>query len=378
MKRLLPLIAMCLLLTACASSSDEETGVVARVDGRPIYLSQLEFQHDMMHLEIAASAPSVATLRKEYGEVLGQLIMLELVAAEMESRDLQPTDDEVREAEAKIRADYPPGAFEQILVEEYIDLDSWRRQLRAHLTLERFFQQVLRPQVRIEFSEAEDYYRNHPQEFSLPPRVRLALILAPERETVEKALEEYRRKRDAEALVANQGPATVRELTMREGQMPDQWRDALAKLQPGQNTSILHDDSGYKSLVLLERLPASVLSAPQAYPLIEQALAEVKLQDAFEKWLSAKLIAAKIAVSARLLPKVAGQGGEDRKTLGAEMELLDDKEQGGEGLATATGEREQPGGGVVMEPSEDQEVDQGDLEESSPDAASVSKPAGRK
>lgn len=376
MKRLLLFFLLCLPLAACSSASDEEAGVVARVDGRPIYLNQLEFQHDMMHLEIAAAAPSVATLKKDYGQVLGQLIMLELVTEEMESRDLLPTDEEVREAENTIRADYPPGAFEQILVEEYIDIESWRKQLRSHLILERFFQQVLRPQVRIEFAEAEEYYRSHTQEFSLPPRVRLALILAPEREMVEKALEEYRKKRDPESLAANQGAATVRELTMREGQMPDQWRDALAKLQPGQNTSILRDESGYKSLVLLERLPAAVLSAEQAYPFIERALAEVKLQEAFEKWLGAKLGAAKIAVSAHLLP--AAQGGEDRKTLGTEMELLGDKEPGGEGVAAATGEQEQAGDGVIMEPGEDQEVDQGDIEEAAPDAAPAPKAAGRK
>ncbi|HBR05575.1 MAG TPA: parvulin peptidyl-prolyl isomerase [Desulfovibrio sp.] len=374
MKRLLILCAALLFCSACSSAPREEEGVVARVNGRPIYLNQLEFQHDMLHLEISAAAPTVAGLKKEYGQILGQLIMLELVQEEMEARDLVPTDEEVKKAEETIRADYPPGAFEQVLIEEYIDLDSWRRQLRSHLNLERFFQQVLRPQVRIEYTEAEAYYQEHIQEFSLPPRLRLAVILAQDRDAVDKTLEQYRARRDIAALLAGGGPAAVREITVRDAQLPEKWRDLLSRLQPGQPTGILHDDAGFQSLILVERLPAAVLPPAQAYPLIEQALAEVKLQEAFEQWLSAKIAKAQIAVSAHLLPRT-GEGAQADDSGRGEMNLLGNQAEGQEDVS---GEgHEQAGEGVIMEPAEDQEVDQGDLEEPA-EAAPQAKPQAGK
>lgn len=336
MKRQLILCAALLICSACSFAPREE-GVVARVNGRPIYLNQLEFQHDMLHLESSADAPTVAGLKKEYGQILWQLIMLELAQQEMETLDLVPTDEEVKKAEETIRADYPPGAFDQVLIEEYIDLDFWRRQLRSHLTLERFFQQVLRPQVSIEYTEAEAYYQGHIQEFSLPPRLRLAVILAQDKDAVSKTLENYRSCRDVPALLAGGGPATVREITVRDVQLPEKWRDLLSRLKPGQSTGILHDEAGWQSLILVERLPAVMLPSAQAYPLIEQSLAEIKLQKAFEHWLSAKIAKAQIAVSTHLLPRTGDVAQADDSGQG-EMNLLESQDEG-------------------------QEVDQGDLED---------------
>jgi hypothetical protein len=103
----------------------------------------------------------------------------------------------------------------------------------------------------------------------------------------------------------------------------------LARRQPGQNTAILHDESGYQSLVLAERLAPTELTPTQAYPLIEQTLAEVKLQEAFERWLQAKLADAKIVVSAHLLPKAEDAlNAVDEKRQQQEMELLGQHEEG--------------------------------------------------
>jgi hypothetical protein len=229
--------------------------------------------------------------------------------------------------------------------------------------------------VRIEYTEAEAYYQEHIQEFSLPPRLRLAVLLAQDKDAVDKALDRYRQGRDMTALLAESGSATAREITVRDSQLPEKWRDLLAKLQPGQATGVLHDEACYQSLILMERLPAAVLPPAQAYPLIEQALAEIKLQEAFEKWLSAKIAKAKITVSAHLLPRDSEAAQADDSGRG-EMNLLGDQ---GESQDEVSGESHEQGEGVIMEPAEDQEVDQGDLEEPVETAPQPAKqPAGKR
>lgn len=300
----LRIIVISLLLTAfCGCSGDaEDIGIVARVNGSPIYLTQLEFQHDQFQADtVGAYVPSVDKLRKEYGDILSDLIVQELVAQELKRRDMAVTDKELEAAEAAVRSDYPEGAFEQVLVEEYIDLKSWRRQLRYHLAQKKFYQQVLRPQIKIDYKEAEKYYRDHISDYYLPESLRILVVRGPSRELVEKAVEKYLHDRDQMTLTTAFGEVETREVMVREGRMSAAWRNAVSGLEPGQSSSVLADKFGFEALVLLERSDAKVLEPAQAYPLVEEALLENKLHKAFDAWLAEALGTAQITVSEHLL-----------------------------------------------------------------------------
>lgn len=305
--RFIPILVLLAALCGCSGDS-EDMGIVARVNGSPIYLTQLEFQHDQVQAEGAgAFVPSVERLREEYGDILSDLIVQELVAQELRQRDMAVTDQELQEAEDTVRKDYPEGAFEQVLVEEYIDLKSWRMQLRYHLAQKKFYQQVLRPQIKIDYKEAEKYYRDHISDFYLPESLHILVVRGPSRELVEKAVDKYRSDKDRMNLTTAFGEVETREVMVREGRMSAAWRNAVSKLETGQSSPVLADKFGFEALVLLDRSEAKVLEPAQAYPLVEEALLERKLHDAFDRWLSAKLAASTITVSEHLL----NQAGED-------------------------------------------------------------------
>ena len=288
-------------LGGCSGDSND-MGIVARVNDSPIYLTQLEFQHDQFQADtVGAYVPSVDKLRSEYGDILADLIVQELVVQELKRRDMAVTDEELKAAEEAVRADYPEGAFEQVLVEEYIDLKSWRRQLRYHLAQKKFYQLVLRPQIKIDYKEAEKYYRDHISDYYLPESLRILVVRGPSRELVEKAVEKYLQDRDQMNLTTAFGEVETREVMVREGRMSAAWRNAVSGLEPGQSSSVLADKFGFEALVLLERSDAKVLEPAQAYPLVEEALLENKLHDAFDRWLAETLVTAKIFVSEHLL-----------------------------------------------------------------------------
>ena len=99
------LLLLAFLLGACAGDSDD-MGIVARVNGEPIYLTQLEFQHDQFQADsVGTYVPSVEKLRNEYGEILADLIVQELVVQELGRRDLSVTDEELREPGETVRQD---------------------------------------------------------------------------------------------------------------------------------------------------------------------------------------------------------------------------------------------------------------------------------
>ena len=239
------LVALAFWGAACGRSGQDDVGVVAKVNGRPITLSMLEFQYDILHFDAyAGTLPTVGSLREAYGHILGGLIAQELVSQELEHRGQQVTDEELREAEAKIRADYPDDAFDQMLAEEFIDLDMWRKHLRYVCAVEKFQRLVLRPQVHIDYREAEAYYRAHIEDFKQPERLRLVVVRAPSRELVEKAVAQYRAQNGPAGIEAALPEVQVREVTVRKDLLPTVWADTLHGTNVGGASAAMTDKYG--------------------------------------------------------------------------------------------------------------------------------------
>ncbi|OIO00384.1 MAG: hypothetical protein AUJ49_09900 [Desulfovibrionaceae bacterium CG1_02_65_16] len=301
------LFALALLLVGllgCSRRSSDEVGVVARVNNRPITLDMLEFQYDLEHFEAFSGAlPSVSSLREAYGEILGQLIAQELVAQELSKRGQEVSDEELAKAEAEIRADYPDNTFEQTLAEEYIDLKMWRKHLRYARGMEKFQRLVLRPSIHLDYRDVEAYYQAHLDAFRLPERVRLLVVLGGERGQVEKVLAAHQQPRDAAALAKAFPGVEVREATIARDLLLPAWAEALHGAEASGKGVVLPTRVGFEGLLLLERLPAQTLGIAQAYPQVEAALLEDRLQQVFEAWLAKAADASVIRVSGRLLHK---------------------------------------------------------------------------
>ncbi|MEF2144501.1 MAG: peptidylprolyl isomerase [Desulfovibrionaceae bacterium] len=303
MRTLITLLCFCcsaLMFSAC--EKEDDVGIVARVNGRPIYLSQLEFQHDLLHMDGAGSfVPTVEILRSEYGKILGDLIVLELVDQDLEARGLSVTDEEMAEEERKVRADYPGDSFEQVLVEEYIDLAAWRGQLRRYKALQKFHQQVLRPRITIDYREAEAYYKEHIKEFRLPETLNVLVLRSSSRGPLQEVLRAFASSGNPESVKGVTGVA-VHEVTLRHGQLTSPWLETLQGMSAGEASLIMEEKFGFEALILLERLPVKLLDPSQAYPVVEKALLDKKMRLEFEKWLDDALNDASLQISSHLLP----------------------------------------------------------------------------
>lgn len=284
----------------CESPS-QEPGVVARVNGQPIMLRQLEFKYDLKHMDVvSAPASTVEDLRREYGEILGGLIIQELVVQALEKRGMSVTDEELAEAEKEVRADYPDGAFDQILIEEYIDLAAWREQLRYRLALDKLFRQVLRPRIALDYKEAEKYYREHIRDFHQPERWTLFVLTGPDPRELRKACDMKKPQNNIRMLTARYPEIIPRSITIQKEKLPDAWREALEEVGRDEPTEVLQGHTGFECLRLLEMFPARTLDPMEAYPLVEKILIEQKLQKAFNEWLEQALASARIEVADRL------------------------------------------------------------------------------
>ena len=285
------------LLSWGCSQKEETPGVVARVNDEAITLSQLESRFDLLHLEWnEALRPSVESLRKEYGQVLGSLIIQKLVEQELEKRSLKVTSKELSQAENKIRSDYPEGAFEEVLIEEYIDLDVWREQLRQSLAREKLVQEVLRPKIQMSYKEVARYYEKHISDFYLPAQLDFLLVQSPERKAVDNAVGQGDLRENWKKL-QKKPELNVNRMHMRIDRIPSSWHEALKNLEPGERSAIFAVDKGFICLVLFERERGKILKLPQAYPLVEKAIWNRKLEKAFSEWVKGKFAQAEIQIT---------------------------------------------------------------------------------
>ncbi len=278
-------LLVCLFLTGCASN-ESEPGVVARVNGEPIYLSQLESEYDLVSVDWSSENEfDVTSLRTEYGDVLARLILQVLIRQTLVREGLAVTDEEVARAESVIRSDYPDAeGFEQTLVDEYVDIEHWRKGLRARLSAEKFLQSYLRPTVTVTYEAARAYYREHIADFLVPERFVFAVIDGNDRETLAAAVAAYRKQGVAGSDIQKSGVA-IHEMNVSLPALSPAWRDLLSSLEPGQATAVQTDRKTLTVLYLEKRIPETVLSPSKAYPLVENLVLEEKLKAAFAAWL---------------------------------------------------------------------------------------------
>lgn len=302
-------IICCLLLTACGTEV-EQPGVVATVNGRPIFLEEVKARHDLNTLSWTGGVvPSVEGLRDEYGKVLSELIINALVASTLHEMGMPVTDEELVAAESEVRADYPEDQFEKLLVEEYIDVNVWRSMLRQQLAMQKFKAEVLRPQVKLSYQEAEAYYKKNIADFYLPPRLHFVRISGSERTQVEQARELFLQEKNIENVRSTYHEVAIRELKMRHIRLPETWSRLLQALGEGEASAVVTGESGFECVVLLERLPEKVLGPSHAYPLVERVLLEQKVQQVFDAWLAKTLDTATVKISRHLLKQA-----EEKKT----------------------------------------------------------------
>ena len=308
------------LLGGCLGDRDEEPGVVATVDGTAIRLADLEARHDLERLGVPRfDNPAVERLRAEYGAALADMIVARLARQELERRGLAPTGQELAALEGQVREDYPGDAFDAMLLEEHIDLARWREMLADRLTLEKLAREVLRPNIRVGVPEAAAYYKQHIEAFTQPARVRLLLVQGRDAESVKAALAGWRKTGQRSSL---EGAEDVRtqEATLPEQNLPASWKESLKGVKPGEATPLRTSGREHFALVLLERIPETVLEPAKAYARVEAVLTAARLDQEFASWLARALSGAKISVSSRLLrPAGDGASGEQAEAAGQDL-----------------------------------------------------------
>jgi len=304
---LLCMLWCCLVPSVTGCSRDSlPSGTVATVNGQPISLRLLNAVQALSYFQRAGASSdlSVDALRKQYGMALASLIVHSLVAQELRKSGLEVPPERMRMEEARIRADYPGGEFEQALLETQMDIQTWRELLHNQLALELFAEKVLSRDVKPSLEEVLAYYARHEKEFSYPASLYLRIISGAEQDQVEGA-----RTMLLETPNALLPPGILEQKTaMPKASVPEEWRKDVDALKPGEISPVRKGEFQYQAVQLLEEVPANRMNVVEAYSLVEQAYLDQKIEEKYLNWIDQAVHKASIRVSVYLRERPAAAG----------------------------------------------------------------------
>ena len=291
------LLLSCLLTASCVESSLPD-GAVASVNGKTITLRLVQALMDSRSVDMGALGVSTPeSMKNQYGEALGTLIIACLAEEELAERGQSVSEETVSREEKLIREDYEDEDLNAYLEREALDYDDWRQLLRVHLTMQAFERLVLLPGIRISVDEVRAYHAANKERFHVPEHMMLCFLAGEDKAHLEAYCRRFPTGRDnvPDGL-------RVQCLDMEESELPQPERKEVAAIDEGKCGKIREVDGSFRAFGVVVRHKGGVQPAAAVYPFIEGALREQKLRIAFSQWLERRLANADIRVAAALRP----------------------------------------------------------------------------
>jgi len=156
------LIGVLAVLSCGPSDSERADAYLLRVGNRKI--TERDF---LQAFELAKTAhpdsaeQSSSALQDARRQLLNEITTELIILNRSEEVGVSVSEAELDAAIAVIRADYPPGVFEQTLSEAAVPFEAWKQRMRSRLLVEKLVQAELGPQIVITPEEVADYYGQH-------------------------------------------------------------------------------------------------------------------------------------------------------------------------------------------------------------------------
>lgn len=228
MRRILAISILGLALTGCVSAFAGEVidGIVATVNRKPVLRSEWE---EAVHFEAFMQQKQLADITEsERVAALQRLIDRQLLTAQMaDPKKLESSTQEAREQLAKLRSQLPDAAsdagWQAVMARYGLSEAVIAAHLKDEVRVMNFIDVQLRPNVRIQDSEVQAYYREHFESSSrasnatapadVEPRIHELLVQQHMDEMLDAWLHNLRQQSHIQTLVPL--PALNAELTAR-------------------------------------------------------------------------------------------------------------------------------------------------------------------
>jgi peptidyl-prolyl cis-trans isomerase SurA len=308
-------------LLAALSACNSQTGgdVMATVDGRKIFRSDVDKVYD----NNVAAAPQTPTGEQATAlrlNILQQMIEDEILMRRAEKLGLLATEEEVDLKYTEIKSPFSQEEFDKRLKDKKITLADFKRDIRRSITLTKVMNKEVSSKINVTDQDITDYYNSHKAEFNLiETRYHLAQIMVTPAPNPQAQNQNDKAQNEADArkkvqMIANRLDSgdDFATLAMKYSEDPETsgnggdlgtvpesglkgtdpaTRDAVMKLKPGQYSPIVavvnpatRQAVGYRIIKLVSKEPAGQRELSD--PRVQQAIRS-QLHDRREQLLKA-------------------------------------------------------------------------------------------
>lgn len=299
----------CVVALGAGCQKAPPADVAATVNDRPISYADLDKQIRLQFGEEALKGNDDQARRMRL-EVLGSLITREIMLQRAEKQSLMASDSEVEARLNELKAPYTQEEFQRQLATRKMTADELKDQIRRDMSVQKLINKEITSKISISDRDIADFYAKNRPSFNLAePQLRIAHILvtpgadqnasnlqgnnaqndAQAREKINMIESRLKQGADFNMLAHNfsEDPNTapnggdlgfVPESAFQ--QAPPELRRLVLSLAPGQVSSVIRTQEGYRVVKLLSREPAGQreLNDPRVQQSIRETLINMKDQ----------------------------------------------------------------------------------------------------
>lgn len=278
-------------------------GIIASVNGEPIYLHTLQAYIDCRHREfIIRGEESLEDAKDVYADALLSLVANTLVRQELGRRGIAVSEKDVEHLLTKVGDDYGSEKFSDFFADGLISENDWKLLMIDHLSTRVFDEKVLEQGPAIGLPEITDFYNSHKTDFTLPELFSICLASSDS----QKKLDQWRR----EFMAENFNPLDEvysRIVDVPREELPDKWSKEILSLKSRQCAVPRQENEIWQTICLLDRKKPRVLGKAEAYPIIEGILQSDRRKRAFDEWLHMAVEKAQIWMTPALNKIISGR-----------------------------------------------------------------------
>jgi peptidyl-prolyl cis-trans isomerase C len=278
--------------------------ILARVNEEAITVQEFNQEFKELAVEMGSEEQSEGSgdLRKAY---LDQVIERKILAQEARRLGMGVSREEVDQAIAEIKKDYPRGGFDERLGLLGMTLEEWKGRLEEKLLAEKMIRTARQYEGKIGDEEALTYYNDHRASFKLDPKVRARQIVVTDGEEAIQILKRLKRGEKFEKLAREKsvGPEKANGGDLgyfSRGEKPPEF-DMVFTLEVGAISGLIRSPYGYHIFKLDEKIEPRDISFEEAKPRILQELKQRRGEEKYERWLRGIKEKAKVEINRRLL-----------------------------------------------------------------------------
>ncbi|MFQ5737746.1 MAG: peptidylprolyl isomerase [Acidobacteriota bacterium] len=280
--------------------------IVAKVNQDTITLTDLRKELRMLRSSLQDDSQDSEQLEQEFQKrkrsLLKNIIQNKMMIQKAEELGITANiDNEVASTMEQLRKQFGiPNmeVFDQALRQRGMTLQEYRQNIKEKMIVDWLMQQSVYSKIALLTPEIEEYYKQHQDQFTNPPKVKLAEILlltegkakAKVRARAEQILSQLQSGTPFEDLAKehSEGPTSARggEIgEFKQGSLEKAIEDQVFRLEKDQVTGVIETNYGFQILKILDRQPAVVKPLEEVRASIKQVLYRQKAQPELKAFL---------------------------------------------------------------------------------------------